>query len=198
MAKKVKSFNVDEAAYNSMVALLKEYDTEASISSILDKCLKELLNYFKTMEAELRDSDDRKEIIQFIIDKKAGSVLIPTPDKETPGEGDPLRGNPLMATKALEPQIYEGMTVTDLSEDAGQMELPEIEESELDEEVQYWRDEYEANKKNLSRAFVKFLRSGKYILSTDRKFLIEKETGKRFVDLATNYIVEIVTGASEK
>jgi len=196
MAKKVKSFNVDEVAYNSMVALLKEYDTEASISSTLDKCLKELLHYFKTMQTELGKDEERKEIMRFIIDRMAASEIIHTPDKETPGEGDPARGTPI-PTKTIEPKIYEGMTVTDMNAE-GLVELPEMRESELDEEVHYWRDEYEADKKKLSRAFVKQLRGGKFVLSSDRKFLIEKETGKRYVDLAPNYIVEIVKGAREK
>jgi hypothetical protein len=205
MAKKVKSFNVDEAAYKSMVALLKEYDTEASISSFLDKCLKELLHYFQTMQDELGDSEERKEIMRFIINRMAGSALIHTPDKETAGEGEPGL-NPL-STKTVEPQIFRGKA-TEFSEplygakaislwETG-TEYPGIQESELEEEAHYWRDEYEADKKKLSRAFVKHLRSGKFLLSQDRKYLINKETGKRYVDFAPNYIVEIATDVGKK
>jgi hypothetical protein len=89
------------------------------------------------------------------------------------------------------------MKVTDMNAD-GLVELPEIQESELDEEVHYWRDEYDADKKKLSRAFVKHLRSGKFILSQDKKYLIDKETGKRYVDIMPNHIVEIATGVNEK
>ena len=199
MAKKVKSFNVDETAYKSMVALLKEYATEASISSFLDKCLKELLHYFQTMQDELGDCEDRKEIMQFLIDRMAGSTLIPTPDRDTPGEGEPggtwLR---LPATKAIEPQIARLGPITAIETDEDQEQWREVQESALGEEVQYWRDEYEANKEKLSRAFVKWIRKGKFNLSSNKKYLIDKETGKRYVDFAPNYIVEIATDAGKK
>ena len=195
MAKKVKSFNVDEGAYNSMVALLKEYGTEASISSLLDKCLKELLNYFKTMEGELSDLDGRREIMRFIIDRKARSTLIHTPDKNRPGEGEP--GANRMLTKTIEPQILQAVMMGSTGREVDEP-MREIGETELDEEIRYWRDEYEAEEKKLSRAFVKHLRSGEFVLSSDRTYLIEKETGKRYVDFIPNYIVEIATEASEK
>jgi hypothetical protein len=194
--KKVKSFNVDEAAYKSMVALLKEYGTEASISFFLDKCLKELLHYFQTMQDALADSDERKEIMRFVIGRMAGSVLIHTPDGGTPGEGEP--GLNRISTKTIEPQILWAKAIEDMEPDVNQTRLPEIQESALAEEVHYWRDEYEANKKKLSRAFVKHLRSGKFLLSPDRKYLLNKETGKRYVDFCPNYIVEISPSTIEK
>jgi hypothetical protein len=208
MAKQVKSFNVDEAAYKSMVALLKEYDTEASTSSLLDKCLKELLHYFQTMQDELGNCEERKEIMRFIIDRMAGSELIHTPDKHAVGEGDPGL-NPL-SMKSIEPREFiakvteageplpetKGVLMWEVGSEPASM--AEIFESELDEEVHYWRDEYEANKEKLSRAFIKHLRSGKFLLSQDKKYLIDKETGKRYVDFAPNYIVEIATDAGKK
>lgn len=194
MAKKVKSFNVDEAAYNSMIALLKEYEAEASISSFLDKYLRELLAYFKTLEGELSDHEEYKDIMRFIIDAKATSPLVQIPDKETPGEGEV--GTNRITTRTLEPQVFNAVAMEGGPEN--ETEISDIDVSELDEEVHYWRDEYEASKKRLSRAFVKHLRTGKFALSTDRRYLIEKETGKRYIDFAPNYIVEIAAGAGEK
>lgn len=194
MTKKVKSFNVDEATYSSLIALLKEYETEASISSFLDKYLRELLAYFKAMESELTDDEERKDIMRFIIEAKAASSCVHVPDKETPGEGEPGLNRIWMRT--VEPQILSAIAMEGGRE--REVKAPDIDASELDEEIAYWRDEYEASKKKLSRAFVKHLRSGRFVLSTDRRYLIEKETGKKYIDFAPNYIIEIATGAGDK
>ena len=67
MAKKIKSFTVDEEIYNSLINKLKDRNIETSISSLLNKYLKELLDYIEAIEEELKKSKEYTVPISFII-----------------------------------------------------------------------------------------------------------------------------------
>jgi hypothetical protein len=54
MAKKIKTFTVDEGIYNGLIAKFKENKVEVSVSLYLNNCLKDLLRYLEFIEKELR------------------------------------------------------------------------------------------------------------------------------------------------
>lgn len=56
MAKKIKSFTVDEDIYNALVAKFKGSKVEVSVSLYLNNCLKDLLRYLEFMEKELKSA----------------------------------------------------------------------------------------------------------------------------------------------
>ena len=192
MPKKIKSFNVDEDAYNLFAAMLKEYDSELSISYFVDKYLRELSTYFRTMENELKEVNQGKDVMAFIIEQMARTTLINTPAKDVPGQSE---GRDCYNTKQIGPAVLPFIRQEEHGEEG---KPPRISISELDEEIAYWQDECEGKKRNLSRAFVRHLRTGRFFLSADKKYLIEKESGKKYVDFVPNYIVEVASPQSDR
>ncbi|MDD5009606.1 MAG: hypothetical protein PHU49_13130 [Syntrophorhabdaceae bacterium] len=67
MAKKIKSFTVDEEIYNSLINKFKDRNIETSISFLLNKHLKELLDYIEAIEEELKKSKEHTVPVSFII-----------------------------------------------------------------------------------------------------------------------------------
>lgn len=68
MAKKIKSFTVEEEAYNALMALFKEAKTEASVSSYLESYIKELFAYFDAIRQELKNSESYTVPLSFVIE----------------------------------------------------------------------------------------------------------------------------------
>lgn len=57
--KKIKTFTVDAETYDSLVAMFKEYEAEVSVSYYVDRCLKDLLKYLRTLD-DLRKQEAEK------------------------------------------------------------------------------------------------------------------------------------------
>ncbi len=81
MAKKIKSFTVDEDIYNSLVTKFKKSKVEVSVSLYLNNCLKDLLKYFEFIEKELRKRGYTVPMA-FVIKE-----MVETPHIHIPGEG---------------------------------------------------------------------------------------------------------------
>ena len=75
----------------------------------------------------------------------------------------------LAIDKDMEYEDMEGITKEDFRED---IVLTELEE---------WQYDYDSQTRKIPVPFLKFLRSPNFELSSDKKYLIEKETGKRYV-----------------
>ncbi|MCL5024730.1 MAG: hypothetical protein M1497_15455 [Nitrospirae bacterium] len=56
-------------------------------------------------------------------------------------------------------------------------ELPD----KLEFMLQDWQDEYEAKQSRIPAEFIPYMKSGLYILSPNKKYLIEKNTGERYI-----------------
>lgn len=67
--KKIKSFTVNQETYDSLVAMFKEYDAEVSVSYYVDRCLKDVMEYLKTLD-DLRKREIEKYSVpmSYIID----------------------------------------------------------------------------------------------------------------------------------
>jgi len=48
-------------------------------------------------------------------------------------------------------------------------------------ELRDWQDDYESQRRRIPVVFVQMLKGGLYELSPDKRYLIEKETGKKYV-----------------
>lgn len=67
MAKKIKTFTVDEEVYNSLIGKLKDKDVDVNISFLLNKYLKEYLDYIEIVEEELKQSKEYSVPVSSII-----------------------------------------------------------------------------------------------------------------------------------
>jgi Mn-containing catalase len=67
MAKAIKSFTVDKETYDSLINKLKDKNVETSISFLLNKYLKELLDYIEAVEEELKKWKEYTVPVSFII-----------------------------------------------------------------------------------------------------------------------------------
>lgn len=195
MAKKVKSFNTEEEAYNSLFSMFKQYKSNESISSFLEECIKDLLGYLKEMEEGLKGTENFEKIMKIVIDKTVKSFFINKPSGQYHKSGEHYGLNVLDG----EPEIIPVLTadrLEDMEWDKSGNEIMKEKDKEMEEdkkksELQFWKDEFEANEKGIPKSFVKFLRTGEYELSKSKRFIIEKETGDRYIDLAGMRIVKV-------
>jgi len=194
MAKKVKSFNTEEEAYNSLFSMFKQYKSGESISSFLENCIKDLLEYLKEMEAGLKGDKNSKSIMKIVIDKTVKGAIINKPSWQY-HENDERYG---LNTLDGEPKIMHALTANSLEDlewnkkdDEFEEELKAIENDRKKSELQFWKDEFEASEKGIPKSFAKFLRTGEYELSKSKRFIIEKKTGDRYIDLAGLRIVKV-------
>ena len=81
MAKKIKSFTVDEDIYNSLVNKFKENKVDASVSLYLNNCLKNLLMYLEFIERKLSRGNYTVPM-SFVIKE-----MVQNPHIFIPGEG---------------------------------------------------------------------------------------------------------------
>jgi hypothetical protein len=63
--------------------------------------------------------------------------------------------------------------------------------SDLERVLMIIHDEYEADKKGIPREYYRWLFNDNYKLSKDKKFLIDKTTGKKFISTAACQIREV-------
>ena len=63
--------------------------------------------------------------------------------------------------------------------------------SELEHILMFTEENYEADKKGVPREFYNWLEAGNFKLSEDKKFLIEKETKKKYISAGRNHLMEV-------
>jgi hypothetical protein len=75
-----------------------------------------------------------------------------------------------------------------LSDETHQKEFPV---SELEMILNDWQEQYDAYKEGIPYEYYTFLKSGNYVLSLDKKFIIAKGTGKKYVSQGKNKLMEV-------
>jgi hypothetical protein len=86
--KKIKTFTVDEETYASLVSMFKKYEAEVSVSHYVDRCLKDLLQYLKTLD-KLRKNDTKKYTLpmSYAIELVAKEPKMSILEVDEPNEG---------------------------------------------------------------------------------------------------------------
>ena len=141
MVKKIKSFTVEEDAYDALVRIFKESGTDASVSLFVNKCLKELSVILENVDKELKQSKQYTVPMSFIIKS-----------------------------------IVESNEILGIGKD-----IPDESESKFELMLREWHEEYEAKQQNIPVEFIPLIKGGLYSLSPNKRYLIEKETGKRYI-----------------
>ena len=95
--KKIKTFSVEVEAYDALIAMFSESSAEVSVSYYVDKCLKELARYLKTMKTEKEQSEEYTVPLSFIIERVVRSPIMSL-DDSIPAPG--------MFVKDYEREIY--------------------------------------------------------------------------------------------
>jgi len=159
--KKVKSFTLDEEIYNSLMAKFKEHKVEGSLSLFVHNSMKELLEYITGIKEEL-------EIKKSAYNVPLSFVI------------DEVVKNPLLIghTQSLEFRDQNS------SDGSGYLSKYEI-------DVEEWNDKYEAQKMKVSVEFYVFLKTNLYDLSPNGKYLVNRETGKKYIPVDRTRLVEI-------
>lgn len=152
MAKKIKSFTVDEDAYNRLVAIFKEHGAETSISMYLNNQVKWLVERLDDLEKGIKGMKDPIPM-SFVIDEMVK-------DSERSGR--------------LSTETYKDVPV-----------------SELVLTLMDWEDSYDASQKGIPYEYYGWLRNPNFMLSNDKKFLIDKETGKKFISTGKSTLMEV-------
>lgn len=153
MAKKIKSFTVDENVYNRLVLMFKESGADTSISMYLNNSVKWLLEQLEDLEKGIKENDYSVPM-SYVIDeivKNAGR------------------------SGRISNEIY-------------QEENPM---SDLEIVLDDWQDSYDAYKEGVPYEYYGWLKMGNFVLSKDNKFLISKETGKKFIAKDKNHLLEV-------
>jgi hypothetical protein len=153
MAKKIKSFSVDEEIYNRLVSMFKKYGAETSISMYLNNKLKWLLEHLEDLEKGVKKmnySIPMSYVIDEIVKNYGGSGRL-----------------------SSEPYQEEGPI------------------SELEMVLNDWQESYEAYQQGVPLEYYRWLKMDKYALSRDKKFLINKETGKKFISQGRDKLMEV-------
>lgn len=189
MAKAIKSFSVTKETYDALVSLFKKHGASTSLSLFVEECLTKLLETLSETEEQLKKSEYYPDIMKFVIEKWSTDLLL-----GTSGLRFRLSGNDIMRLTPEPESSLCYFTTDDENARLGEYNPDEWDEAERPEalEALYWIEEYEAQKQRLPRAFTRLLKTGKYELSRDRRFLIEKKTGKRFISLGGTHVIEIV------
>jgi hypothetical protein len=68
MAKKVKSFTLEEEPYEALLKIFRENYVDVSISYFLNKAIKELLLYFQSIQEEIKQSPDINVPMSYVIE----------------------------------------------------------------------------------------------------------------------------------
>jgi hypothetical protein len=153
MAKKIKSFTVDEDVYNRLVSIFKENRAETSISLYLNNNLKSLLELLEDLEKGIKEMNYSIPM-SYIIDE-----------------------------------------IVKNSEYSGRLSSEPYEEkllvSDLEMALNDWQKSYDADQKGIPYEYYDMIQTGKYVLSKDKKFIIEKETGKKYISQDNNRFMEV-------
>jgi len=75
MAKKVKSFTIEEEPYEELSKIFRENYVDVSISYFLNKAIKELLQYLKSIQEEIKRSGDIKVPMSYIVENTVREPL---------------------------------------------------------------------------------------------------------------------------
>jgi len=162
MGKKVKSFNVDGEVYSELVDMLKKNKVEGSLSLFVDNSLKILLAYLKEVNAFL------------LMRKKLKDSTYGVPLSYIINE---IVNNPsLLETRKLEEMI-------DTLDESHGMNTEYV--------MEEWNDQYEAEQKKIPVEFYPFVKDGQYALAQNKKYIINKETGKKYISLGKDRLVPI-------
>lgn len=153
MAKKIKSFTVDEDIYNRLVSMFKKYGAETSISMYLNNEVKWILERLEDLEKGIKEMNCSIPM-SYIIDKT-------------------VRNSDRSGKLAREPY---------------QEEVPV---SELELALEDWQKSYDADQKGIPYEYYDWVQMGNYVLSKDKKFLIEKATGKRYISQGGSALLEV-------
>jgi hypothetical protein len=195
MAKAIKSFNVEKETYDALIKLFKKHSVSTSVSFFVEQCLTKLLADLSELEESLKKTEYYPEIMKFIIEKSCAEVVVTTPGlRPIPGDVHPIG----LTTEPGSSFIPGVLRASDESEDIDLTYNPndwEKGEREEDLEALYWIEEYEAHRQNLPRAFTRLLKTGKFELSRDKRVLIEKETGRRFLNWGGTHVIEVASDA---
>jgi aminopeptidase C len=54
--------------------------------------------------------------------------------------------------------------------------------------MQDWQDDYEAQKRKIPKEFYRFVQGGSFVLSPNKKYIIEKKTGKKFITMGSSLV----------
>lgn len=188
MPKAIKSFNVEKETYDTLIKVFKKHQASTSLSFYVEQCLMKLLENVSTAEEVLKKTEYFPEIMKFVIEKYCNEVIITTPgSRPVPYGVNRFDISPDPESSVLGGIIVKGYEAKADKDDA----WLRLGESPEDMEGIYWVEEYEAYKQNLPRVFARLLKTGKYELSRDRKLLIEKDSGKRFINFDGIHVVEI-------
>jgi hypothetical protein len=143
VAKKIKSFTVDEGAYNDLVQMFKHNDVDVSVSLFVDGCIKELASKLKKLEITYEGLEINGEKVEVPF-----SYVI----------------NSLVFKKGLKQRDYE---------------IYGDEKNELFVELLEWNAEYGAEKRGFTKRLFHILQSPLFCLSADKKFVLDKKSGKK-------------------
>ena len=191
MAKAIKSFNVEKEVYDNLVRTFKKHGASTSLSFFVEQCLVKLLKNLSEAEEALKDKEHYPEIMKFVIERSVTHLIVTTEGLRLTPDGV----NTLHLTSEPDSTIRNGFTIQGGTDDGKPDDYWPFEEQEKELEALYWIEEYEAMKLNLPRSYTRLLRTGQYELSRDRKFLIERATGKRFIQLGDTHVVEVAPDA---
>ena len=152
MAKKIKSFTVDEDVYNRLVAMFKKYGAKTSISMYLSNQVKFLLERLEDLESGMKEIRNTVPMSYIIDETVKGS-----------GRSGILSG-----------VYYDDSPI-----------------SELDMALEHWQESYEAYQECIPYEYYVWVKMGGYVLSRDKKFIINKETGKKYISKGRNELMEV-------
>lgn len=147
---KIKTFNVNEDIYNTLLSIFKKYETKTSLSAFVNNCLTELLEHIQLIEQLAEKHPDFKVPMSFVITEMVKS---------------------LQNKKAL-------VSVALFDVDIPEQEREELYETEL---LAKWEDAYESHKLGISVGMYSYLKSGAYNLSSNKQYLIDDKSGKKFI-----------------
>jgi len=152
MAKKIKSFTVDEDIYKRLISMFKKYKAETSISEYLNNKLKGLLWNLEDIEKGIKEMNYSIPM-KFVID-------------------DMVRNYENPHRWSSEPDERTGV-------------------SALEQILMETHDDYEADKKGIPREFYRWLQSDRFNLSNDKKFLIDKKTGEKYISNGMGHLMGV-------
>jgi hypothetical protein len=91
--KKIKTFSVDEDIYNLLVTMLKDSGAEVSLSSFVDKSLKDLLSMLQAFEKVKAEKEGYTVPMSYVINEVVRSPFIRVMEvEEVPGSPSYLAG----------------------------------------------------------------------------------------------------------
>jgi len=153
MAKKIKSFTVDEDAYIRLITMFKKHGAETSISLYLNNQVKWLLEHLEDLEKGIQEYNYEVPM-SFVIDE-----IVRSSDR----------------SGKISDEIYKDENPV----------------SDLESNLMEWRESYEAYQQGIPEDLYHWFKSGRYSLSKDKKYLVEKDTGKKFITEGKNRLMEV-------